>query len=161
MTDATRYRVIESPVGPLTLAGNDQALTHLRLQEQNHPPKGQDAWILDERAFPEVVDQINAYFAGKLTEFNVTLSLGGTPFQQEVWSTLRGIPFGETVSYGEVAARIGKPTASRAVGLANGRNPVAIIVPCHRVVGSTGALKGYAAGPARKQRLLDLEQSHR
>ncbi len=161
MTNAMRYRIIESPVGPLTLAGNDKALTNLHMQNQSHPPKGRDAWVLDEQAFPEVLDQIDAYFAGELTEFDVTLSLEGTPFQRQVWSTLRGIPFGETVSYGEVAARIGRPAASRAVGLANGRNPVAIIVPCHRVVGSTGTLTGYAAGLARKQKLLDLEQSHR
>lgn len=156
-----RYRVIESPVGPLTLAGNDKALTNLHMQDQSHPPTGRDAWVLDEQAFPEVVDQIDAYFAGELTEFDVTLSLEGTPFQQQVWSALQDIPFGETVSYGKLAARIGQPTASRAVGLANGRNPVAIIVPCHRVIGSTGTLTGYAAGLDRKQKLLDLEQSHR
>lgn len=156
-----RYRVIESPVGPLTLAGNDKALTNLHMQDQSHPPTGRDAWVLDEQAFPEVVDQIDAYFAGELTEFDVTLSLEGTPFQQQVWSALQDIPFGETVSYGKLAARIGQPTASRAVGLANGRNPIAIIVPCHRVIGSTGTLTGYAAGLDRKQKLLDLEQSHR
>ena len=159
--NAMRYRVIESPVGSLTLAGDDKALTNLRMQDQSYPLTGRDAWVLDEQAFPEVVDQIDAYFAGELTEFDVTLSLDGTPFQQQVWSALQGIPFGETASYGEVAARIGRPTASRAVGLANGRNPVAIIVPCHRVIGSTGALTGYAAGLDRKQKLLDLERGYR
>lgn len=157
--NATRYRVIESPVGPLTLAGSGAALAGLRMQDQRHPPSGQDEWVLDKRAFPEAVEQIAGYFAGELTEFNLTLSLAGTPFQQQVWSALQDIPFGETVSYGEVASRIGRPTAARAVGPAIGHNPVAIIVPCHRVVGSTGALTGYAAGLDRKRKLLDLERA--
>lgn len=157
--NATLYRIINSPVGPLTLAGDGHALISLRMQDQNHSPRGQDAWVLDEHAFPKVVDQIEAYFAGELTEFDVALTLEGTPFQQQVWSALQDIPFGKTVSYGEVAARLGRPTASRAVGAANARNPVAIIVPCHRVVGSTGTLTGYAAGLDRKRKLLELEQN--
>ncbi len=108
-----------------------------------------------------MVDQLDEYFAGERTEFDVTLRLEGTEFQRRVWAGLLEIPYGETISYGELATRIGQPTASRAVGLANGRNPVGIIVPCHRVIGSTGALTGYGGGLDRKRALLDLERSRR
>jgi methylated-DNA-[protein]-cysteine S-methyltransferase len=114
----------------------------------------------DDGAFPDVVEQLSAYFAGALTDFDVELRLEGTAFQRRVWSALTEIPYGETMSYGEVAERIGKPAAFRAVGLANGRNPIAIIVPCHRVIGSSGALVGYGGGLDRKRLLLDLERSH-
>lgn len=154
----TVYRTVDSPVGPLTLAGQDDVLTNLRMEDQAHPPSGREGWVLDEHAFPKVVDQLEAYFAGELTEFDVSLRLEGTPFQQRVWSTLLEIPYGETWSYGAVARRLGRPTASRAVGMANGRNPIGIIVPCHRVIGSTGRLTGYGGGLDRKQVLLDLEQ---
>jgi methylated-DNA-[protein]-cysteine S-methyltransferase len=154
----TRYRVIDSPVGPLTLAGSDDVLNHLRMDDQTHPPSGRDQWSLDEGAFPKVVEQLDAYFAGELTEFDVAFDLSGTPFQKRVWAALLDIPYGRTASYGEVASRIGQPGASRAVGLANGRNPVAIIVPCHRVIGSTGTLTGYGGGLPRKRLLLDLER---
>ena len=154
----TVYRTMPSPVGPLTLAGDDEVLTNLRMEDQTHDPSGRDGWVLDEHAFPKVVDQLEAYFAGELTEFDVALDLAGTPFQRRVWSVLQAIPYGETWSYGEVARRIGQPTASRAVGMANGRNPVAIIVPCHRVIGASGTLTGYGGGLDRKQALLDLER---
>ena len=154
----TVYRTVDSPVGPLTLAGRDDVLTNLRMEDQAHPPSGREGWVLDEHAFPKVVDQLEAYFAGELTEFDVSLRLEGTDFQQRVWSTLLEIPYGETWSYGAVARRIGRPTASRAVGMANGRNPIGIIVPCHRVIGSTGRLTGYGGGLDRKQVLLDLER---
>jgi methylated-DNA-[protein]-cysteine S-methyltransferase len=156
----TRYRMIDSPVGFITIAGDD-AVTGLRMEDQAHPPAGQDDWVADERAFPDVVAQLDAYFAGELTEFDVTLRLEGTEFQRRVWAGLLEIPYGETMSYGQLAARIGQPTASRAVGLANGRNPVGIIVPCHRVIGSTGALTGYGGGLDRKRALLDLERAKR
>jgi methylated-DNA-[protein]-cysteine S-methyltransferase len=155
-----RYRITQSPVGFITVAGDD-AVTALRMEDQAHPPAGRDDWVEDERAFPDVVEQLDAYFAGELTEFDVTLRLEGTEFQRRVWAGLLEIPYGETISYGELATRIGQPTASRAVGLANGRNPVAIIVPCHRVIGSTGALTGYGGGLDRKRTLLDLERAHR
>lgn len=154
----TRTRTVDSPIGPLTLAGDDQALTHLAMHNQTHPPSGQDRWEDDDRAFPEVVDQLDAYFAGELTEFKVTMRLEGTEFQRRVWQALCDIPYGETESYGQLAGRIGQPRASRAVGLANGRNPIAIIVPCHRVIGASGTLVGYGGGLDRKQQLLALER---
>ena len=155
----TRYRIIDSPIGPLTLTGDGEALTGLTMQDQSHAPTERRDLSPDERAFPDVVDQLAAYFAGELTEFDVDLRMEGTPFQRRVWSELLEIPYGETMSYGELARRIGQPTAFRAVGLANGRNPVAIIVPCHRVIGSTGALVGYGGGLDRKRRLLELERN--
>jgi methylated-DNA-[protein]-cysteine S-methyltransferase len=154
----TVYRTVDSPVGPLTLAGHDDVLTNLRMEDQTHPPSGREGWVLDEHAFPKVVDQLEAYFAGELTEFDVAFRLEGTPFQRQVWAALLEIPYGETWSYGAVARRIGRPMASRAVGMANGRNPIGIIVPCHRVIGSTGRLTGYGGGLDRKQVLLDLER---
>jgi methylated-DNA-[protein]-cysteine S-methyltransferase len=157
---ATRYRIVESPIGPLTLCGNGEALTGLRMQDQRHTPTLGTGLACDEDAFPGVVDQLAAYFAGELTDFDVNLRLEGTAFQRRVWSALTEIPYGQTMSYGELAQQIGQPTAFRAVGLANGRNPVAIIVPCHRVIGSSGALVGYGGGLDRKRLLLDLEQNH-
>jgi methylated-DNA-[protein]-cysteine S-methyltransferase len=154
----TSYRTVPSPVGPLTLAGHNEVLTHLRMDDQAHPPSGRNEWKRDEHAFPKVVDQLDAYFAGELTEFDVAIDLEGTAFQRRVWAALLDIPYGGTWSYGAVAKRIGQPTASRAVGMANGRNPVAIIVPCHRVIGSTGTLTGYGGGLDRKRTLLDLER---
>jgi methylated-DNA-[protein]-cysteine S-methyltransferase len=104
-----------------------------------------------------VRDQLDAYFAGERRDFDLQLAPEGTPFRQEVWSALRDIPYGETRSYGQLAAQIGRPGAARAVGLANGRNPIAIVVPCHRVIGSNRSLTGYAAGVERKRQLLELE----
>jgi O-6-methylguanine DNA methyltransferase len=109
----------------------------------------------------EVARQLTAYFAGRLIDFDVPLRLHGTTFQRRVWAALADIPYGETVSYGELAALIGQPTAARAVGLANGRNPIAVIVPCHRVIGSTGSLVGYGGGLDRKRYLLRLERGRR
>jgi methylated-DNA-[protein]-cysteine S-methyltransferase len=154
-----RYRVVDSPVGPLTLAGEGSALSHLRMDDQLYPPRGTDAWTEDPQGFDAVAEQLDAYFAGELTEFDVELDLRGTAFQQRCWAALLEIPYGETRSYGEQAMRIGQPTASRAVGLANGRNPVGIIVPCHRVIGTSGGLTGYGGGLDRKRHLLDLERS--
>ena len=155
----TYFRTIPSPVGPLTLAGHDDVLTHLRMDDQTHPPKGRDDWLPDGDAFPKVVDQLDAYFAGELTDFDVALELNGTPFQRRVWTALRDIPYGDTISYGELARRIGQPSASRAVGMANGRNPIGIIVPCHRVIGANGTLTGYGGGLGRKRSLLELERA--
>jgi methylated-DNA-[protein]-cysteine S-methyltransferase len=155
-----RYRTIESPVGFITIAGDDDAVIELRMDDESHAPEDRDR-VADEHAFQPVVDQIDAYFAGELTDFDVNLRLEGTEFQRKVWAGLLEIPYGETISYGELATRIGQPTASRAVGLANGRNPVAIIVPCHRVIGSTGSLTGYGGGLDRKRTLLDLERARR
>jgi methylated-DNA-[protein]-cysteine S-methyltransferase len=154
----TTYRTIDSPVGVLTLAGRDGVLTNLRMDDQAHAPADQPDWEPDDAAFDAVAEQLGAYFAGELTDFDVDLRLQGTPFQQQVWAALREIPYGETWSYGELADHIGKPGAARAVGLANGRNPVGIIVPCHRVIGADGSLTGYGGGLPRKQVLLQLER---
>lgn len=156
----TTFRTIESPVGVITLAGREGVLTHLRMDDQAHAPSDQPSWQPDPdpRAFGDAVEQLVAYFAGELTEFDVDLRLEGSPFQQEVWGALREIPYGETWSYGQLADRIGKPGAARAVGLANGRNPIGIIVPCHRVIGADGSLTGYGGGLPRKQLLLQLEK---
>lgn len=154
-----RYRTIDSPVGPLTLAGTGSTLMHLRMVDQTHEPDRSDWAPADDHAFPEAVEQLAAYFAGELTEFDVELELAGTEFQRRVWSALRTIPYGETRSYGQIAEQIDSPGASRAVGLANGRNPIGIIVPCHRVIGSTGGLTGYGGGIDRKRALLALEKS--
>lgn len=156
----TEYRVVSSPVGALTIAGHDCVVTHLRMEDQAHPPKDVSRWReAPEGAFAEVVAQLAAYFAGELTTFDVELALEGTAFQQRVWKGLLEIPYGETWSYGQLASHIGSPGASRAVGLANGRNPVGIIVPCHRVIGANGSMTGYGGGIERKIRLLELERA--
>ncbi len=151
------YRTIDSPIGPLTLAGRGSALTNLRMVDQTYEPS-RTGWSLDQGAFSDAVDQLGAYFAGELTDFDVELDLRGTEFQRRVWKALLTIPYGETRSYGEIAEQIGVPGAARAVGLANGHNPVAVIVPCHRVIGASGRLTGYGGGLDRKRTLLELEQ---
>lgn len=154
----TRYRMVDSPIGPLTLAGEGSTLTNLRMVEQTYEPDRAD-WLLDDRAFPDAVEQLDAYFAGELQEFDLPLQLSGTEFQRRVWNALRTIPYGETRTYGEIAQQIGAPTAFRAVGLANGHNPIAVIVPCHRVIGANGSLTGFGGGLERKSALLDLERT--
>ncbi|HEY9473834.1 MAG TPA: methylated-DNA--[protein]-cysteine S-methyltransferase [Mycobacteriales bacterium] len=152
------HTVLDSPLGPLTLLGADGALTGLYLRQRRYPPDPTTLGVADPAPFTECAAQLRAYFAGELTAFDVPLAPAGTPFQQRVWAALREIPYGRTVTYGELADQIGRPTAARAVGLANGRNPVSIIVPCHRVVGSTGALTGYGGGLESKAWLLDHER---
>ena len=154
----TTFRTMDSPVGTITLAGRDGVLTHLRMDDQSHAPADQSSWEPDDAAYGDAAEQLAAYFAGELTDFDVDLRLEGTPFQCEVWAALQEIPYGETWSYGQLADHIGKPGAARAVGLANGRNPVGIIVPCHRVIGADGSLTGYGGGLPRKQLLLQLER---
>ncbi|OMC44793.1 methylated-DNA--[protein]-cysteine S-methyltransferase [Mycobacterium sp. IS-1264] len=151
------YRTIDSPIGPLTLAGHGSALTNLRMVDQTYEPKRTD-WSADPKAFTDAVDQLGAYFAGELTDFDLELDLRGSEFQQRVWKALLTIPYGETRSYGEIAEQIGAPGAARAVGLANGHNPIAIVVPCHRVIGASGSLTGYGGGLDRKRTLLELEK---
>jgi methylated-DNA-[protein]-cysteine S-methyltransferase len=131
---------------------------HLRMVDQTYEPS-HDGWEPDDDAFPQVVEQLEAYFAGERTEFDLALDLVGTSFQKRVWEALLTIPYGETRSYGEIARQIGAPGAFRAVGLANGHNPIGIIVPCHRVIGSNGSLTGYGGGLDRKRALLELEKS--
>ncbi|MET8172015.1 methylated-DNA--[protein]-cysteine S-methyltransferase [Streptomyces clavifer] len=153
-----QHTVIDSPYGNLTLVATDGVLAGLYMTGQRHRPAEETFGAPDRGPFAETVRQLAAYFAGELTEFDLPLHLAGTPFQRSVWAELERIPYGETRSYGELAECLGKPGASRAVGLANGRNPVGIIVPCHRVVGASGSLTGYGGGLHRKQRLLDFER---
>jgi methylated-DNA-[protein]-cysteine S-methyltransferase len=153
-----QHTVIDSPYGPLTLvADDDGALCGLYMTDQRHRPPEENFGERDETPFSEAIDQLQAYFAAELKEFTLELRLHGTPFQRTVWDQLRRIPYGETRSYGDLADALGNPGASRAVGLANGRNPIGIIVPCHRVVGANGSLTGYGGGLDRKKRLLDFE----
>jgi methylated-DNA-[protein]-cysteine S-methyltransferase len=156
------HAVIDSPIGPLTLIAQDGRLAGVHMEITRYEP---DADALGAAVASEsdpvlaaAAKQLDAYFRGELTSFDLLLSLDGTQFQRSVWTALQSIPYGETISYGELARRIGQPSASRAVGLANGRNPVAIVVPCHRVIGADGSLTGYGGGMDRKRFLLALEQ---
>jgi len=153
---ATAFTVIPSPVGPLTLIGTDRALTAVLFDGDDivaASPHLEPA----EESFADATEQFAAYFAGELRDFDLALDPHGTDFQRRVWAELLAIPYGETRTYGQLAANLGSPGASRAVGLANGSNPLSIVVPCHRVIGSTGKLTGYAGGMDRKRLLLDLE----
>lgn len=156
-TGIKTHTVIDSPIGPITLVARDGALLALYMEEQRHRPKDDYGQYADD-GFDDAIEQLEAYFAGTLREFDLTLRPHGTEFQKKVWAQLRHIPYGETWSYGELAERIGNPNGARAVGLANGRNPISIIIPCHRVIGANGSLTGYGGGLSRKQELLDLEQ---
>ncbi|MEU3336655.1 methylated-DNA--[protein]-cysteine S-methyltransferase [Streptomyces sp. NPDC006668] len=153
-----QHTVISSPYGPLTLVAEDGVLCGLYMTDQRHRPAEETFGDRDDSPFGEAEEQLTAYFDGELKEFTLELRLNGTPFQRTVWDQLRRILYGETRSYGQLAAALGSPAASRAVGLANGKNPVGIIVPCHRVVGADGSLTGYGGGLPRKQRLLDFER---
>jgi methylated-DNA-[protein]-cysteine S-methyltransferase len=148
---------IASPIGSLTLTASEGELTGVVMDGQCHAPAPAPDQQRDDDWFDGITGQFEDYFAGRLTRFDVPLRLVGTEFQRRVWSELQRIPYGETISYGELARRIDNPAAVRAVGLANGRNPIAIIVPCHRVIGADGSLTGYGGGLSRKAWLLDLE----
>lgn len=154
------HTVVPSPIGPITLVAEDGHLVALWMQAYRHAPDGHGFGEPDPDAepLPAAARQLTEYFAGGRTAFDLPLAPAGTDFQRRVWAALRAIPYGETCSYGELAERIGSPGAARAVGLANGRNPIGIVVPCHRVVGSTGKLVGFGAGVERKLVLLDLER---
>jgi methylated-DNA-[protein]-cysteine S-methyltransferase len=151
------HTTIDSPIGELLLKGDGRALTGLYMSGGKFAPAIFDQWERDDDAFGEVRAQLGAYFAGELTEFDVPMAPAGTAFQLSVWKALGEIPYGTTQSYGQLAARVGNVRACRAVGLANGRNPISIIVPCHRVIGASGTLTGYGGGLERKRQLLDLE----
>ncbi|WP_031004433.1 methylated-DNA--[protein]-cysteine S-methyltransferase [Streptomyces sp. NRRL F-5727] len=151
------HTVVDSPYEPLTLVAVDGVLSRVHMTGQRHRPPEETFGAPDPRPFGEAIRQLDAYFAGELTDFDLPLHLEGTPFQLRVWEQLRLIPYGETRTYGELAEALGSPGASRAVGLANGKNPVSVIVPCHRVIGSGGSLTGYGGGLDRKQRLLAFE----
>ena len=152
-----QHTVVDSPYGPLTLVAEDGVLCGLYMTAQRHRPPEENFGPREDSLFAEAEEQLEAYFASELKEFTVPLRLHGTPFQRTVWAELRKIPYGETRSYGDLAETLGNPGASRAVGLANGKNPIGIIVPCHRVVGADGSLTGYGGGLDRKKRLLDFE----
>ena len=154
------YCYLESPIGELLLAGDDDALTMIGFPKgaMRRDPEGD--WIYNEKPFAEAVRQLKEYFAGERHEFDLPLRLDGTEFQLLVLDELRRIPYGETTSYGAIAARIGRPKAVRAVGAANGRNPIPIVVPCHRVIGSGGDLTGFGGGLDTKEALLRLEAEH-
>ncbi|MGW0498560.1 methylated-DNA--[protein]-cysteine S-methyltransferase [Streptomyces sp. NPDC003007] len=153
-----QHTVTDSPYGPLTLVADDGVLCGLYMTGQRHRPPEETFGPRDPTLFTEAEEQLKAYFAGELKEFTVPLRLHGTPFQRAVWDQLRRIPYGETRTYGRLADTLGTPHASRAVGLANGRNPIGVIIPCHRVIGANGGLTGYGGGLERKQRLLDFER---
>ncbi|HTQ59738.1 MAG TPA: methylated-DNA--[protein]-cysteine S-methyltransferase [Candidatus Solibacter sp.] len=151
------YTTMKSPVGPLFLARDEDGLRLVHFASGKRPKTPERDWTENRAPFREVIRQLELYFDGKLTEFDVPLVLEGTEFQLLVWRNLQKIPYGETVSYGQLAKRIGNPDAARAVGLANGSNPIPIIIPCHRVIGSNGDLTGFGGGLPVKKKLLALE----
>jgi methylated-DNA-[protein]-cysteine S-methyltransferase len=156
----TYYTTMSSPLGELTLYGDGEALGGVLTPPKEGVSRAvPENWVTDAKPFREVERQLTAYFAGELREFDLPLAPAGTAWQLRVWRALTTIPYGETAGYGQLAEELGRPTASRAVGMANGRNPISIIVPCHRVIGANGSLTGYAGGLERKQYLLGLEQS--
>ena len=154
------YSLVESPLGVLLLVGDGTSLTCLYLPDHMGGAPIHGGWRRDDSPFRAAREQLAAYFAGELTTFDLALAPQGTPFQQEVWKALLDVPYGSTTSYGRLAAQIERPLAFRAVGLANGRNPISIVIPCHRVVASNGALIGYGGGVEHKRLLLDLEARH-
>lgn len=154
------HTTISSPLGDLLLTSTGHALTGVYLTPHRHGPTAGGDWVRDEAPFAEARRQLSEYFAGARTVFDLPTAATGTPFQQRVWQALCAIPYGHTASYGDIARAIGHPTAVRAVGLANGRNPLSIVVPCHRVIGSDGSLTGYGGGVERKQWLLAHEARH-
>jgi methylated-DNA-[protein]-cysteine S-methyltransferase len=152
---------IDSPIGELTLTSEEGMLTGIQMHEQKHRKEIPTTFRRDDRGLANAIEQLNAYFAGELHDFDLPTRMHGTEFQRQVWAALCEIPYGETISYGELARWVGNPKASRAVGLANGRNPVAIVVPCHRVIGANGSLTGYGGGLERKVWLLEHETTYR
>jgi methylated-DNA-[protein]-cysteine S-methyltransferase len=153
----TITRSVPSPVGELLLVGDGDAVRGLYFPDHKPAPR-LGATTTDDAAFADAVRQLDEWFSGERTEFELDIQFEGTDFQRAVWAALREIPYGETVTYGELATAAGRPGAARAIGHAVARNPLSIIVPCHRVVGSSGTLTGYAGGVDRKRELLDLEQ---
>ncbi len=159
MSPRTVFSVTSSPIGRLLFVARGDALAGLYMEDHVGAPLHDAGWIQDESRFTNERVQLAEYFAGTRTSFDLPLGLVGTPFQRRVWSALLAIPFGETITYGELARRIGASKSARAVGHSNARNPISIIVPCHRVIGANGALTGYAGGEERKRWLLAWERS--
>jgi methylated-DNA-[protein]-cysteine S-methyltransferase len=151
------YTTFDSPIGELLAAGDGQALHGLYMQEGRTAMAVRPDWEPAGEPFAQVRSQLAAYFAGGRQDFDLPLAMAGSPLQRRVWRALQDIPYGETISYGELARRVGPPATPRNVGWANGRNPIAVIVPCHRVIGADGSLTGYGGGLARKRLLLELE----
>jgi len=156
-----RYCYIESMVGRLLVAGNEGGLRYISFMEGKHRITPEIDWKEDRSYLGKAIRQLDLYFQGRLKQFSLKLAPQGTPFQLDVLRALQEVPYGETISYGELAQRIGRPNASRAVGAANARNPLPIVIPCHRVIGSNGSLVGFGGGLEIKKRLLDLERTHR
>ena len=154
------YCYLDTPIGELLLAGEDGALSLVGFPKGSMRRDPEADWIYNEKPLAEARRQLKEYFAGERKTFDLPLQLGGTEFQVSVLEALQKIPYGETVSYGEIAKRIGRPKAMRAVGAANGRNPIPIVVPCHRVIGSSGDLTGFGGGIDTKEALLRLEAEH-
>jgi len=151
-----RWHRVDSPLGELLLVSDGRALTRLEMSPHELPANAHR----DPGPLREAEEQLESYFAGELTEFDLPLAPAGSGFQLAVWAALTRIPYGETASYGEIAAEVGRPDAVRAVGTTNGRNPIAVIIPCHRVIGADGTLVGYGGGLPRKRLLLELEAEH-
>jgi methylated-DNA-[protein]-cysteine S-methyltransferase len=147
----------DTPIGEMTVAADDAGLRHVLFPDNKYPPAGRGSWRHDADALRAPREQLLAYFAGELSSFDLVLAPAGTPFQMKVWTTLAAIPFGQTWSYGELARRIGEPRAVRAVGAANGRNPLPVVLPCHRVIGADGSLTGFGGGLPLKKFLLGHE----
>ena len=154
------YTTMDSPLGPILLTGTETALESVTFQAGTGARDPEPEWNRDAGLFRDAVQQLQRYFEGHLFTFDLRLAPRGTPFQQRVWAALREIPYGSTTTYGKLAQTLGKPTASRAVGAANGRNPIPIISPCHRVIGANGTLTGFAGGLHLKEGLLTLEHEH-
>lgn len=152
------YCYFESPIGTLLIAGDDEAVRRIEFPKSGKAGKAEPEWVESKRGpVGEAVRQLREYFAGKRTDFDLPLAPEGTSFQREVWRKLQEIPYGETISYGELAKRVGNAKASRAVGAANGQNPIPIVIPCHRVIGANGKLTGFGGGLPTKEALLTLE----
>ncbi len=156
--DTIWFAELNSPLGKLTLESDGEALTRIRLPEEKWEADPEANRVRKPELFAEAAAQLGAYFRGELKEFDLKLNPQGTDFQKKVWGLLREIPLGQTITYGELAAKTGNPKASRAVGAANGKNPLPIVIPCHRVIGSNGKLTGFAGGLAAKKALLKLEK---
>lgn len=151
------YSYLESPIGPLLIAGDREGLCEIRFPKNASPPKPEPDWIESSKYLDQALSQLSAYFEGTLRDFTLSLAPKGTAFQRRVWEALQDIPYGRTISYGELARIVGRPKAARAVGAANGKNPLPIVIPCHRVIGASGKLTGYAGGLDVKKALLELE----
>jgi methylated-DNA-[protein]-cysteine S-methyltransferase len=161
MEQTVNFSYLETPIGTLLVAGDD-ALRKIQFPKAARAGKPERGWVESPRGVVgDALRQLREYFAGRRTEFDLPVEPAGTSFQRSVWRRLQEIPYGETISYGELARRVGKPQAARAVGAANGRNPIPIVIPCHRVIGSNGALTGFGGGLPIKEALLALESKQR